>query len=145
MNTDIGNPRSLFLSSYPIRRLRGATVARLTPDQKVACSSHVGVKSIIFAFSKRFLFICKFNSKTWCRMEYLKCCIEQIYQIWIKFIRCFNSLKSFFFVFSICIEIEIYLLDHRDQGKSELKSIHKLKLKYVRWCWSMSTSKSKSE
>lgn len=24
--------------------LRGATVARLTPDQKVACSNHVGVK-----------------------------------------------------------------------------------------------------
>ena len=26
-------------------RLRGATVARLTPDQKAACSNHVGVKS----------------------------------------------------------------------------------------------------
>ena len=26
-------------------RLRGATVARLTPDQKVACSNHVGVKA----------------------------------------------------------------------------------------------------
>ena len=25
-------------------RLRGATVARLTPDQKAACSNHVGVK-----------------------------------------------------------------------------------------------------
>ena len=25
--------------------LRGATVARLTPDQKVACSNHVGVKA----------------------------------------------------------------------------------------------------
>ena len=25
-------------------RLLGATVARLTPDQKVACSNHVGVK-----------------------------------------------------------------------------------------------------
>ena len=25
-------------------RPRGATVARLTPDQKVACSNHVGVK-----------------------------------------------------------------------------------------------------
>ena len=29
-------------------RLRGATVARLTPDQKVACSNHVGVKADIF-------------------------------------------------------------------------------------------------
>ena len=29
-------------------RLRGATVARLTPDQKVACSNHVGVKMFIF-------------------------------------------------------------------------------------------------
>ena len=28
-------------------RLRGATVARLTPDQKVACSNHVGVKANI--------------------------------------------------------------------------------------------------
>ena len=28
--------------------LRGATVARLTPDQKVACSSHVGVKLSLF-------------------------------------------------------------------------------------------------
>ena len=26
------------------KRLRGATVARLTPDQKAACSNHVGVK-----------------------------------------------------------------------------------------------------
>ena len=32
------------------RRLRGATVARLTPDQKVACSNHVGVTS-------RFIFV----------------------------------------------------------------------------------------
>ena len=40
----------LLMSS---RRLRGATVARLTPDQKVACSNHVGV---IFFF--RFAFIC---------------------------------------------------------------------------------------
>ena len=30
--------------SLSLRRLRGATVARLTPDQKVACSNHVGVK-----------------------------------------------------------------------------------------------------
>ncbi len=29
-----------------IKRLRGATVARLTPDQKAACSNHVGVKHI---------------------------------------------------------------------------------------------------
>ena len=28
--------------------LRGATVARLTPDQKVACSNHVGVKIMSF-------------------------------------------------------------------------------------------------
>ena len=27
--------------------LRGATVARLTPDQKVACSNHVGVKTFV--------------------------------------------------------------------------------------------------
>lgn len=29
-------------------RLRGATVARLTPDQKVACSNHVGVMGALF-------------------------------------------------------------------------------------------------
>ena len=32
----------------PHRRLRGATVARLTPDQKVACSNHVGVSALRF-------------------------------------------------------------------------------------------------
>ena len=31
-------------------RLRGATVARLTPDQKAACSNHVGVKNV-FAYT----------------------------------------------------------------------------------------------
>ena len=30
--------------------LRGAMVARLTPDQKAACSSHVGVTEISFLF-----------------------------------------------------------------------------------------------
>ena len=30
--------------------LRGAMVARLTPDQKAACSSHVGVKFFTFTF-----------------------------------------------------------------------------------------------
>ena len=34
---------SLPASHRPAARLRGATVARLTPDQKVACSNHVGV------------------------------------------------------------------------------------------------------
>ena len=28
---------------------RGATVARLTPDQKVACSNHVGVRTLLKA------------------------------------------------------------------------------------------------
>jgi hypothetical protein len=35
-----------------ITRSRGAMVARLTPDQKVACSSHVGVKLITLLFAK---------------------------------------------------------------------------------------------
>ena len=30
--------------------LRGATVARLTPDQKVACSNHVGVNEFFNNF-----------------------------------------------------------------------------------------------
>ena len=30
--------------------LRGAMVARLTPDQKAACSSHVGVTEVLFFF-----------------------------------------------------------------------------------------------
>ena len=32
--------------------LRGATVARLTPDQKVACSNHVGVSINVFFWVK---------------------------------------------------------------------------------------------
>jgi hypothetical protein len=41
-------------------RIRGAMVARLTPDQKVACSIHVGFKSPItpdsfFSFLRYFL------------------------------------------------------------------------------------------
>ncbi|XP_067203623.1 serine/threonine-protein kinase S6KL isoform X2 [Linepithema humile] len=38
----------ITLEALNITRLRGATVARLTPDQKVACSNHVGVKSCLF-------------------------------------------------------------------------------------------------
>ena len=37
--------------------LRGATVARLTPDQKVACSNHVGVMG--FIFQKSILYLIK--------------------------------------------------------------------------------------
>ena len=53
------------------RRLRGATVARLTPDQKVACSNHVGVMyasiftfyfSISFEFSQLFAIKSNFAS-----------------------------------------------------------------------------------
>ena len=33
--------------------LRGATVARLTPDQKVACSNHVGVNHFLFEQATR--------------------------------------------------------------------------------------------
>ena len=53
-----------FLSAcfHKILRLRGATVARLTPDQKVACSNHVVVNylcainfSQICSISSRFL------------------------------------------------------------------------------------------
>ena len=32
--------------------LRGATVARLTPDQKVACSNHVGVTGFFRLYQK---------------------------------------------------------------------------------------------
>ena len=35
-----------------IARLRGATVARLTPDQKAACSNHVGVNHVLANFDK---------------------------------------------------------------------------------------------
>ena len=31
---------------------RGAMVARLTPDQKVVCSNHVGVTFFILSFAK---------------------------------------------------------------------------------------------
>ena len=42
-------PLKMFLSS---NRLRGATVARLTPDQKAACSNHVGVNYFFIYLSK---------------------------------------------------------------------------------------------
>ena len=32
------------------KRIRGAMVARLTPDQKVACSIHVGFNFVVFIF-----------------------------------------------------------------------------------------------
>ena len=40
--------------------LRGATVARLTPDQKAACSNHVGVKILVF-FSEGKFEVTKFS------------------------------------------------------------------------------------
>ena len=39
----------VHLSIISDTRLRGAMVARLTPDQKAACSSHVGVKYFTLA------------------------------------------------------------------------------------------------
>ena len=36
---------TIFPATDPSTGLRGATVARLTPDQKVACSNHVGVST----------------------------------------------------------------------------------------------------
>ena len=36
-----------------VQRLRGATVARLTPDQKVACSNHVRVINIFNSRTER--------------------------------------------------------------------------------------------
>ena len=36
----------IILTVVPTDGLRGATVARLTPDQKAACSNHVGVRNI---------------------------------------------------------------------------------------------------
>ena len=37
--------------------LRGATVARLTPDQKVACSNHVGVRFIFLLYFSSLIFL----------------------------------------------------------------------------------------
>ena len=37
---------------YHFTRLRGATVARLTPDQKVACSNHVGVNGRVLGSTR---------------------------------------------------------------------------------------------
>ena len=44
-------------------RPRGATVARLTPDQKVACSNHVGV--MVVFLKGGFLFIGKRKLQTY--------------------------------------------------------------------------------
>ena len=59
----------LFCSeTYPkqtsVHRLRGAMVARLTPDQKVACSSPVGVSWCVFRALNWFLSNC---TKTLCK------------------------------------------------------------------------------
>ena len=45
------------MNNEKVQRLLGATVARLTPDQKVACSNHVGVTLFhpLFAFTLSFL------------------------------------------------------------------------------------------
>ena len=60
MGADISTQKKcyIFFQSKPVSltinmkfsyiRLRGATVARLTPDQKAACSNHVGVKNKFF-------------------------------------------------------------------------------------------------
>ena len=43
------------LCSFYTSRARGATVARLTPDQKVACSNHVRVK-ILYSYIRLTVF-----------------------------------------------------------------------------------------
>ena len=65
MGADISTQKKcyIFFQSKPVSftinmkfsyiRLRGATVARLTPDQKAACSNHVGVTSFVKVNSKR--------------------------------------------------------------------------------------------
>ena len=50
-------------------RLRGAMVARLTPDQKAACSSHVGVKFFPFTFVFRIMKYLIFKESYMPRME----------------------------------------------------------------------------
>ena len=43
--------------------LRGAMVARLTPDQKAACSSHVGVKFFPFTFDFQGIIYAAYGTK----------------------------------------------------------------------------------
>ena len=44
----LGSRRSVrVMKASESNRLRGATVARLTPDQKAACSNHVGVMKFL--------------------------------------------------------------------------------------------------
>ena len=52
-SSNLGRTLFIYLFMYffvlgQSKRLRGATVARLTPDQKAACSNHVGVIIILF-------------------------------------------------------------------------------------------------
>ena len=49
-SSNLGRTFPFFPSSkysFSTQWLRGATVARLTPDQKAACSNHVGVRNIL--------------------------------------------------------------------------------------------------
>ena len=59
--TGVVQGNTSMIGSSVVGRLRGATVARLTPDQKVACSNHVGVND----------FQCKFITFNACRLQLL--------------------------------------------------------------------------
>ena len=67
-SSNLGRTFPFFLLKilYIITRwLRGATVARLTPDQKAACSNHVGVRNILYF-------------KEGCKVERILCGLIQI-------------------------------------------------------------------
>ena len=49
MGTKEGTKKISQNEGRRLSRLRGATVARLTPDQKVACSNHVAFNNFLFA------------------------------------------------------------------------------------------------
>ena len=60
----------VFLCYFYFSRARGATVARLTPDQKVACSNHVGLKYFLVKnFAKK---DGKVNTRTYDRFSAAK-------------------------------------------------------------------------
>ncbi len=50
-------------------RFRGAMVARLTPDQKVACSNHVGISNCSFAATTQLQFSSSVHKRTWTQLE----------------------------------------------------------------------------
>lgn len=96
-------PRKLAIEKRLSSGLRGATVARLTPDQKVACSNHVGVNISFFFFKAQFKY-------PLLSMNLLHRCFPS-YKNYLYYFNCTIS-SSFFKIMIICyVQFHMLMLD----------------------------------